>query len=333
MRNKAANAGSRPVVAVLVYEGVSTFELGVACQVFGDDQWMERQDWYELVVCAPRPGPVAAEGGIRVEATSDLAALERATTVVALPTERWEQIPETVFAGLRRAHRRGCRIASFCTGAFVLAAAGLLDGRRATTHWSECAELAERFPAVTVDPDVLYVDEGAILTSAGSAASIDLSLHMVRRDFGSEMATRLARQLVVPPQRDGGQAQFIESPLPSGGEGDLFAATLAWMEGHREGEVTVAELAERSAMSPRTFARRFAATTGTTPYQWLLRQRVQMAQRLLESTDHTVEQVASESGFGTAANLRKHFGRVVRTSPQAYRAAFRDRSEDPTPDR
>ena len=213
-----------------------------------------------------------------------------------------------------------------CGGAFVLAEAGLLDGRRAATHWAECDELARRYPFVSVDPGVLFVDEGDILTSAGSAAAIDLCLHVVRQDYGSEVATRLARQLVVPPQRDGGQAQYIENPLPVPDSSDMFADTVVWLQAHLDEQVTVEDLAVRAAMSPRTFARRFLVAMGTTPYKWLLRQRVHLAQRLLEISDLSIEAVAEKSGFCTAGNLRKHFSRIVHTSPQAYRHAFRDRS-------
>ncbi len=224
---------------------------------------------------------------------------------------------------VRRAHRRGARIVSLCTGAFVLAEAGLLAGRRVTTHWAECGELARRHPDVVVDPDVLYVDDDDVLTSAGSAASIDLCLHVVRKDHGAEVATALARQLVVPPYRDGGQAQYIETPIPPTVETDLFADTIAWVQSNLDEPITVAELAERSAMSRRTFARRFLATTGTSPYQWLLRQRLQLAQRLLETTDLPVELVARRSGMVNAGNLRKHFSRAVLTTPQQYRRTFR----------
>jgi transcriptional regulator GlxA family with amidase domain len=268
---------------------------------------------------------VTLEGGLRIEVGHGLDQLQRVDTVIVLPTEEPDRIPGEVFDALRRVHRRGGRIVSLCTGAFVLAAAGLLDGRRATTHWTECDDLARRYPAISVDPGVLYVDEGDILTSAGSAAGIDLCLHLVRQDHGTEIATQLARQLVVPPQRDGGQAQYIEAPLPTLDSSNLFADTVAWLEEHLGEPVTVDDLAARAAMSPRTFARRFLAGTGTTPYRWLLRQRVQLAQRLLETGDLPIELVAERSGFGTAANLRKHFSRLVHTSPQAYRRTFRER--------
>jgi AraC family transcriptional regulator, transcriptional activator FtrA len=242
-----------------------------------------------------------------------------------LPTYRPDEVSERVYEALRQAHGRGCRILSLCAGAFVLAEAGLLDGRRVATHWAECDELARRYPLLAVDSDVLYVDEGEILTGAGSAASIDLCLHIVRQDYGSDVATQLARQMVVAPQRAGDQAQFIERPLPPIDPTDMFADTIAWVREHLDEPVTVETLAERSAMSPRTFARRFQAETGTTPYQWLLQQRVRHAQRLLEVTDLSIESVAQNSGLSTAANLRKHFSRMVHTSPQAYRHTFKNR--------
>ncbi len=316
-------------MAIVVYEGVTAFELGVACDVFGSArEWTSAVPWYRLSVCGPGPSPVRVDGGFELRAPSDLGTLRRVDTVVVLPTQRLDQVPGEVFESLRRAHARGCRIVSLCTGAFVLAEAGLLDGRRATTHWSECDELARAYPEVAVDPGVLYVDEGDVLTSAGSAAAIDLCLHIVRQDYGTEIATRLARDLVVAPQRDGGQAQFIEAPLPPLEHSHPFADTLSWARQHLSEPLTVNELADRSAMSSRTFARRFVATTGTTPHRWLQHQRVALAQRLLEVSDLSIEAVAARSGFCTAGNLRKHFGRAVHTSPQAYRRAFKDRHGD-----
>jgi AraC family transcriptional activator FtrA len=243
------------------------------------------------------------------------------------PPGRPASAPPAVLAALRRAHARGARLVSLCTGAFVLAAAGLLDGRRATTHWDECALLAERHPAIVVDPSVLYVDEGDILTSAGSAASIDLCLHLVAADHGVEIANRVARQLVVPPHRQGGQAQYIEAPVPPVPDADLFAETLAWALGHLAQPITVAQLAARSAMSERTFARRFSSTAGTTPYRWLTVQRLRRAQELLESSDLTIELVARDSGFPDVTTMRKHFRRFLRTTPTAYRAGFQAPSE------
>jgi transcriptional regulator GlxA family with amidase domain len=210
-----------------------------------------------------------------------------------------------------------------CTGAFTLAAAGLLDGRPATTHWRHAAELARRYPRVAVDPRVLYVDDGDILTSAGSAASIDLCLHVVRKDFGAEIANEVARGIVVPPHRDGGQAQYVSQPLPPEPRDDLLADTLAWMQVNLDGDLSVEVLARRAAMSLRTFARRFTASTGTTPHQWVLSQRVILAQRLLETTDLPMDLVAQRCGIGTAASLRQQFQRFVGTTPAAYRRTFR----------
>ena len=229
---------------------------------------------------------------------------------------------------VRRAHARGARIISLCTGAFVLARTGLLDGRRAVTHWDECEGFAAQFPAVTLDPEVLYVDEGDILTSAGVAASIDLCLYLVRCDHGADVATLLARHLVVPPHREGGQAQYIDHPIPKADGADPMAGTLTWMSEHLDRDLTIGELADRAAMSPRSFARHFVATTGATPYQWLLRQRIHEAQRLLERTDLPVEVIAARVGLGNPANLRKHFRRQLDTSPQSYRRTFR--SAQPT---
>jgi AraC family transcriptional regulator, transcriptional activator FtrA len=313
-------------VAIVIYDGVNVFELGVACDVFGDE-WaaMFGAPWYRSFVCGITPGPVATDSGFQILPAHGLDRIRRADTVIVLPTVAFKQVPAEMLDVLRQAHARGSRIVSLCTGAFALAGAGLLDGRCATTHWTECDELARRHPNVTVDPGVLFVDEGDILTSAGSAASIDLCLHVVRQDYGTEIATQLARQLVVPPQRDGGQAQYIDAPMPELDSASLFAGTVCWLQEHLNEPITVEDLAARSAMSPRTFARRFLASTGTTPYQWLVRQRVQLAQRLLEMSDLPIDSVAEKSGFSTAANLRKHFSRAVHTSPQAYRHTFQDR--------
>jgi AraC family transcriptional regulator, transcriptional activator FtrA len=332
VRDKPANGANRTnrtdhKVAIVVYDGFAPFDLGVVCEVFGEDPRVAPGDpWYRLFICGDTSAPVTADTGFQILVPHGLETLAEVDTAIVTPTYRPDEVAESVFAALRQAHARGCRILSLCTGAFVLARAGLLDGRRAATHWTECDELARRFPLVSVDAGVLYVDEGDILTGAGSAASIDLLLHIVRQDYGSDVATQLARQLVVPPQRDGGQAQFIEQPLPELEDANLFADTVTWVQEHLDGPVTVEDLAQRSAMSPRTFARRFQAATGTTPYQWLLGQRVHLAQRLLETSDLSVETVAERSGFCTAGNLRKHFGRVVHTSPQAYRRAFQDRT-------
>jgi AraC family transcriptional regulator, transcriptional activator FtrA len=318
-------------VAAVVYDRLSMFEFGVICDIFGTDRTAEfGVPWYRLAICTARPGPVTVDAGLRFEVSQGLDALRDADTVLVPPTDAPERVPDEVFEAIRQAHARGARVISLCTGALVLAASGLLDGRRATTHWSECDLLAQQYPHISVDPGVLYVDGGDILTSAGSAACIDLCLHVIRQDYGAEVAARMARQLVVPPFRDGGQAQYIETPMPVLDTADLFAETMAWVQENLGEPVTVEDLAGRSAMSRRTFARRFVATTGTTPYQWLLRQRLRLAQRLLETSDLPIDSVAQKSGFSTAANLRKHFSRVVRTSPQGYRHTFQTRgSQEP----
>jgi len=313
-------------VAIVVSDGVTAFELGIACEIFGNS-WpaILGVPWYRSFVCAIRPGPVTIDAGFQMLAAHGRDRIISADTVIVLPTMSAGEIPPGIPEALRQAHVQGSRIVSLCTGAFAVAAAGLLDGRRATTHWTECGELARRYPKVTVDPAVLFVDEGDTLTSAGSAASIDLSLHIVRQDHGTEIATQLARQLVVPPQRDGGQAQYIDAPMPELDSSSLFADTVRWLQENLNEPVAIEDLAARSAMSPRTFARRFLAAAGTTPYQWLLRQRIQLAQRLLEMTDLPIESVAEKSGFSTAANLRKHFSQTVHISPHAYRRTFQNR--------
>jgi AraC family transcriptional activator FtrA len=336
VRDNPANTGVRAHtpfkggrgVAVLVYDGVAPLELGVACDVFGpsSERAMPGVPWYQLSVCGHRRAPVKTDTGYQLVPPYGLGRVQQVGTVVVPPTYRPDEVPDEVYRVLRRAHARGCRIISLCTGAFVLARAGLLEGRRATTHWEDCADLVADFPNVTVDAGVLFVDDGDILTSAGSAASLDLCLHVVRQDMGSEVATQLARQLVVPPQRDGGQAQFIDTPLPPGAEHDLFADTVIWAQEHLDQPLSVADMAGRAAMSPRTFARRFVEATGTTPHQWLQMQRVRRAQRLLEVSDLSIDAVAEHSGFGTPGNLRKHFTRTMRTSPQGYRRTFAQRA-------
>jgi transcriptional regulator GlxA family with amidase domain len=335
VRKNPANGSARPRVSILVQHGLSPFEFGVACEVFGFDRSDLGVPWYETSIAAAEPGLVRTQLGFSVEATCGLEAIEHADTVIVPPVT--PGVPdglaggggygiagfdERCFAALRGAHARGARVASLCTGAFVLAYAGLLDGRRATTHWTSARALATRFPLVTVDEKVLYVDEGDVLTSAGSAASIDLCLHLVRKDFGSDVANAVARTLVVPPHRDGGQAQFVETPLPTHAAGDLLVETLDWAQAHLGEPLSVEMLARRAAMSPRTFARRFRAVTGTTPHRWVSRQRVRLAQRLLETTDLPIEHVATVCGMGSAANLRQHFDAAVGVPPGTYRRSF-----------
>ena len=310
-------------VVTLVGPRVSMFELSVACEVFGLDRPELADPWYRHRVAAAVPGPHTSPEGVVIDTPYGLDEVDQADTVI-LPARTFPgDPPDAVLDALRAAHARGARLVSMCTGAFVLAATGLLAGRPATTHWMYAAELARRHPEVRIDPKVLYVDAGDILTSAGTAAGIDLLLHIVRLDHGAEVANAVARRMVVPPHRDGGQAQFVDLPMPEPDGHDGLAGVLGWMLEHVAEDLSVEQLAHRAMTSPRTFARRFRAVTGTTPHQWLLSQRVLLAQRLLETTDDSIEHVARRCGFGSAGALRQHFTRVVSASPQAYRRTFR----------
>ena len=314
-------------VAVVVYDRVAVFEMGVPCEVFGIDRSAMGLPNYRVLVCAAEPGPLTTAMGYGIQPLHGLRSMSQADTIV-VPSWRdvRETPPEPLLRALRSAYRRGARIASLCAGAFVLAHAGLLDGRRATTHWMYSDALAARFPQVDVDPTVLYVDEGSILTSAGTASGIDLCLHMVRKDHGAEVANAFARRMVVPPHRDGGQAQFVLTPMAAPSDGNHLAATLEWALEHLDEPLTVEQLAAHAHRSPRTFARHFRAETGTTPLRWLLAQRIVAAQRMLETTDEPVAEVAIGCGFGSSAALRMHFGRVLGTSPASYRRTFRART-------
>lgn len=310
-------------VVALALPGAAPFELAVACEAFGIDRSDLASPWYRFRVAGVRAGRVPFDAGFDIHTPYGLEALDDADLVVVPAAYKGGPPPRRLLDALRAAHARGARVMSFCTGAFVLAAAGLLDGRRATTHWAWAEELALEYPAIHVNPRVLYIDEGDVLTSAGTAAGIDLCLHVIRGDYGAEVANAVARRMVVPPHRDGGQAQYVDAPVPITEDDDPIGRTLGWMLEHLDESMAVDQLAARSHMSPRTFARRFRAVTGTTPHQWLLGQRVLLAQRLLETTDEPIELIASRCGFGTAANLRHHFGREVATSPLAYRRTFR----------
>jgi transcriptional regulator GlxA family with amidase domain len=314
-------------VGVLVVPSVVPFDLGVACQVFGYPRPDLGELRYRLTLCAPKPGKVVTSTGFTINVEHGLEALRRADTIVVPGIDDLEvPLSKPACDALAKAHERGARVLSICTGAFVLAAAGLLDGRRATTHWIDAPLLASRFPRVTVDPDVLYVDEGSVLTSAGIAAGIDLCLHVVRRDYGAAVANAVARRLVFAPHRSGDQAQFVEQPVPADAQGEL-EETRSWVAGRLAEQLTVNAMASHARMSRRTFARRFTAETGLPPLQWVLRQRIGAAQQLLEQSGHSIERIAAECGFGSPVSLRVHFRRVLRTSPVGYRNAFRRRGE------
>jgi transcriptional regulator GlxA family with amidase domain len=306
-------------IAVLALDTVVAFDLAIPAQIFGHRDERHR---YRVSICGERPGPVRTSTGFDIVARAGLPTVRRADTVIVPGFEETSPVPAPVVDALRAADRRGARMISICTGAFALAAAGLLDGRRATTHWRHATEFRERYPAVDLDPQVLYVDEGRVLTSAGIAAGIDLCLHVVARDHGAAAANAIARRMVVAAQRGGGQAQFVERSVPEPAD-DGLGATRAWMLDRLEQPLTVAEMARHAVRSERSFARHFRAETGTTPLRWLHEQRILHARRLLEETDLPVEIVAARSGFGTATTLREHFGRATRTTPTAYRRTFR----------
>ncbi|WP_330240670.1 GlxA family transcriptional regulator [Streptomyces sp. NBC_00525] len=311
-------------VAALMLDDVHPFELGVLCEVFGLDRSDDGLPVHDFAVVSGEGPRLRTHAGFTIDTPHGLDRLEEADLIAVPAGSRFadREFPEEVLAALRGAVDRGARVLSVCSGAYLLGAAGLLDGRRCTTHWRHADDLARRFPRARVEPDVLYVEDGPVTTSAGTAAGIDACLHLVRQAYGPAAANTIARRMVVPPHRDGGQAQYIERPLPRT-RCDTVGDTLAWMERHLDREMTVEQLAAQAHMSPRTFARRFQQETGTTPYRWLLRQRVLLAQHLLETSDETMDTIAGRAGFGNAAALRHQFVRALGTTPQAYRRTFR----------
>lgn len=308
-------------VAVLAMDGVAPFELGVLCEAFGVDRSEHDLPSFDFDVCGIRPGQVPTKTGFSIQVEHGIERLHQADLIGVPAMPLGGVFPEAVLQALRDAIERGARVLSVCSGAFVLGAAGLLDGMRCTTHWMYADELAARFPAAKVDPDVLYVDEDPVITSAGTAAGIDACLHLWRKEFGADIAATVARRMVVPPHRDGGQAQFIQAPIRAT-PAHALAGVVDYMASHLNERMAVDDLARRATMSPRTFARRFRAETGATPYDWLLLQRLAAAQRMLELGDDTIETIAARCGFPGAAALRHHFTRRLGTTPQAYRAAF-----------
>lgn len=310
-------------VAVLAFDGISPFHLSVPCLVFGEDRTESGEPRFDVRVCAAERGPLRTTAGFTIQAPHGLRALHRASIVV-VPSWRdpGEPVPVALLRALRAAHRNGATIVGLCLGAFVLAEAGLLDGRPATTHWALVPAFAERYPQVELQPEVLYVDDGDVLTSAGTAAGIDCCLHLLRVRYGAEVANRAARRMVVAPHRQGGQAQYIEQPVRPSPDRDRLTPLLEWLRGHLGQSHTLDALAQRALMSRRTFTRRFQAATGTTVGQWLQDQRLALAQRLLETSNQPIETVAAEAGFGSAVSLRQHFGAAFKVSPTAYRRQF-----------
>lgn len=310
------------LVAILAYDGLCTFEFGIAVEIFGLPRPEFDFPWYRHCIVGLDDGPMRAMGGIQVLADAGLERLAEARTIV-IPgwRDRTEVPPERLLAALRGAHARGARLVSICSGVFVLAASGLLDGQRATTHWRYTDELAQRFPAIEVDPDVLYVDAGPLITSAGSAAGIDACLHLVARDFGTQVANTVARRLVMSPQRAGGQAQFIPAPVAQAPRNDL-SALMQWARQHLHEPLEVSQLARRVAMSERTFLRRFSEATGMTPKAWLQHERLARARELLESTADGSERIAELCGYRSVESFRVAFRNAVGLPPSAYRERF-----------
>ena len=307
-------------VVTLVAPGATPFEIAVASEVFGSAVVRERGLYTHAV--AGTDHSIRTTDGWSMQLEHGVAATLDADTLI-VPHGSAAGVPDAMLEAIRAAYDRGVRLVSFCSGALTLAQAGVLDGRRATTHWLHVDELTSAHPRVEVDAQVLYIDEGQVLTSAGTAAAIDLALHIVRSDHGAAIANEVARRMLVPPHRDGGQAQFLPAPVPPDADGDELAEVLAWMLDHLDVQHRVEQLASRAAMSSRTFARRFRELTGTSPARWLRHQRVVRAQELLEATDLTVDTVATRVGFSSAANLREHFSSVLHTTPSAYRRRFR----------
>jgi len=322
-----SRAAERSRIAVIAFDGMTPFHLSIPSLVFGSRCIDGGAPAFEVRVCADAGAPLGTSAGFDVLVKHGLSAADEADVVI-MPTwhDDCREAPAALLETLRRAHARGARVMGLCLGAFPLAQAGLLDGKSATTHWAYAETLARRHPRVRVDRDVLYVDEGDVLTSAGVAAGLDCCLHLLRQLRGAEVAKQVARQLIVAPQRQGGQAQFIERPLPVSGADSRFSEVLEWAAGHLEQAHTIDTLAARAAMSRRSFTRHFRQATGTSFKQWLLNQRLAHAQRLLETGDVSIEVVAQQAGFGSAQSLRQHFRAVFRTSPMAYRRQFRVRA-------
>lgn len=310
-------------VAVVAFDGISPFHLSVPCMVFGEDRTDAGASRFRVQVCASEPGELRTNAGFSLVVPHGLEAIRRARIVV-VPSWRDDcsAAPPALIRALQTAHRRGATVMGLCLGAFVLAEAGLLDGRPATTHWKLAPAFAKQYPKVKLQPEVLYVEDGNVLTSAGTAAGIDCCLHLLRVRYGAETANRAARRMVVAPHRQGGQAQYIEQPVPAAAERDRLAPLLEWLGRHLDRPHDLDDLARRALMSRRNFTRRFRESTGTTVGQWMQNQRLALAQRLLETTDHPVERIATGAGFGSAVSLRKHFVSAFKLSPTAYRQQF-----------
>jgi AraC family transcriptional activator FtrA len=310
------------LVVALAYDRLCTFEFGCTVELFALERPELGVDWYDFAVCAVEPGPIRAAGGITVQAPYTPELLERADTIIIPGWRDADELPPPALLDMiRAAHRRGTRLCSICSGVFVLAAAGVLDGQRATTHWRYADRLAQRYPQIAVQPDDLYVDNGQVITAAGSAAGLDMLLHLVRRDYGAKVGNLVAQRLVVAPHREGGQAQFLPRPMAQGEQGRL-SRLMDWLRSNPAQQHTVNSMAERAAMSPRTLQRQFQQATGLGPVEWLIRERVAIVKEMLEVPDVPLAQIAERAGFGSEESLRHHFRRLAATTPGAYRRRF-----------
>ncbi|MFJ3522037.1 GlxA family transcriptional regulator [Pseudomonas sp. NPDC090203] len=311
-------------VCVIAFNGISPFHLSVPCLVFGQDRRVGDSPWFKLAVCAGEDGVLMTNAGFAIQCDHGLDQVTRADIVV-VPS--WRDVdarpPDAILDALNAAHARGALVVGLCLGAFVLAHAGLLDGKQATTHWAWAAQLAQDFPQIDVDAKVLYVEQDQVLTSAGVAAGLDCCIHIVRRAYGREIANTLARRLVVSPHREGGQAQFIDQPVPQGASDQRLSLLLDWLRANLGEALSIDQVAQRLAMSRRSFTRHFKQITGSTFGKWLTNERIKAAQQQLETTHDSVEKIATVCGFGTSLSLRQHFSAVVGVSPTSYRKTYR----------
>jgi AraC family transcriptional activator FtrA len=309
-------------VVALAYDGLCTFEFGCAVELFALERPELGVTWYEFAVCSAERGPLRAAGGIEVRVPNSLSLLDEADTIVIPGWRNADEVPPpALLRRIRAAYERGARLCTICSGVFVLAAAGVLDGRTVTTHWRYAERLSKRYPAVTVEPNSLYIDSGQVLTSAGSAAGLDMLLHLVRRDYGAGIANQVAQRLVIPPHREGGQAQYLPRPMPQDDRNRL-SKLIDWVRAHPSQAHTLRTLARRASMSPRSLQRQFQETVGLGPYEWLIRERVALAKDMLQAGRHSLPRVAEAVGFRSQETFRRHFRRVAGTSPATYRRQF-----------
>jgi AraC family transcriptional activator FtrA len=321
MRRKAVSKPRHRVVAV-AYDGLCTFEFGCVVELFALERPELSVEWYDFAVCSAERGSIRAAGGIEVRVPNSLALLDQADTIVIPGWRDADELPPpALLRRIRAAYERGARLCTICSGVFVLAAAGVLEGKTVTTHWRYAERLGKRYPGITVQPNALYIDSGQVLTSAGSAAGLDMLVHLVRRDYGARIANQVAQRLVIPPHREGGQAQYLPRPLPTD-ERNRLSKLIDWVRTHPAQAHTLETLARRASMSPRTLQRQFQETVGFAPYEWLVRERVALAKDLLQAGRHSLTHVADAVGFNSQETFRRHFRRVAGTSPASYRRQF-----------